>query len=184
MAVLEEPSDKDLSLDGHTAMSVIGTFTPTRDGGWAGTIRTLTIAVKARFVPDDNRESDRGPDFRVFAGRSELGATWRERAGGETPRVYLRVRLDDPAMAEPLSAALFERRTPMRGSLSGRGGGRHPGFVMFMGADVRPCEGPQAQQRMAGGTTRLPWTKKARLRCLPDRREGTASDRTTPSSGA
>jgi len=88
-------------------MSVIGTFTPTRDGGWAGTIRTLTIAVKARFVPNDNRENDRAPDFRAFAGRSELGAAWRERSGGETLRVYLRVRLDDPLLPGPLSAALF-----------------------------------------------------------------------------
>jgi len=89
-------------------MSVIGTFTSTREGGWAGTIRTLTIEVKARFVPNDNRESDRAPDFRVFAGRCELGAAWREQSGGEHPRAYLRVRLDDPALAEPLSAALFE----------------------------------------------------------------------------
>ena len=55
-------------------MAIIGTFTPTKDGGWTGTIRTLTIDVKARFVPNDNRDNDRAPDFRVFAGRSELGA--------------------------------------------------------------------------------------------------------------
>ena len=60
-------------------MSIIGTFTPTKDGGWAGTIRTLTIDVKARFVPNDNRDSERAPEFRIFAGRSELGAAWRER---------------------------------------------------------------------------------------------------------
>src|SRR3546814_7860367 len=43
-----------------------------RSGGWAGTIRTLTIDVKARFVPNDNRDNERAPDFRVFAGhRSE-----------------------------------------------------------------------------------------------------------------
>tara|TARA_B100000614_G_C14478799_1_gene465796 strand:+ start:131 stop:442 length:312 start_codon:yes stop_codon:yes gene_type:complete len=89
-------------------MSIIGTFTPTKDGGWAGTIRTLTIDVKARFVPNDNRDSDRAPEFRVFAGRSELGAAWRERTSGENPRDYLRVRLDDPSLAEPLSAAMFE----------------------------------------------------------------------------
>jgi len=89
-------------------MSVIGTFTPTKDGGWTGTIRTLTIEVKARFVPNDNRDSDRAPAFRVFAGRSELGAAWRERKGGDAPREYLRVRLDDPSLSEPITAAMFE----------------------------------------------------------------------------
>lgn len=89
-------------------MSVIGTFTPAKDGGWTGTIRTLTIDVKARFVPNDNRDSDRAPEFRVFAGRSELGAAWRERTSGENPRDYLSVRLDDPTLPEPISAAMFE----------------------------------------------------------------------------
>ena len=89
-------------------MAIIGTFTPTKDGGWAGTIRTLTIDVKARFVPNDNRDNDRAPDFRVFAGHSELGAAWRERTSGDNPRDYLSVRLDDPSLPEPASAAMFE----------------------------------------------------------------------------
>lgn len=95
-------------------MSVIGTFIPTKDGGWSGTIRTLTIDVKARFVPNDNRDSDRAPDFRIFAGRSELGVAWREQTSGENPREYLSVRLDDPNFPEPLSAAMFE--SPSGGS--------------------------------------------------------------------
>src|SRR3546814_12519956 len=89
-------------------MSVIGTFTPAKDGGWAGTIRTLTIEVKARFVPNDNRDGERAPEFRVFAGRSEVGAAWREHTSGENPREYLRVRLDDPRLPEPLSAPMFD----------------------------------------------------------------------------
>ncbi|MEJ1968429.1 MAG: DUF736 family protein [Rhizomicrobium sp.] len=36
-------------------MAIIGTFTPTKEGGWSGAIRTLTIDVKAKFVPNDNR---------------------------------------------------------------------------------------------------------------------------------
>jgi uncharacterized protein (DUF736 family) len=89
-------------------MSVIGTFTPIKDGGWEGTIRTLTIDVKAKLIPNDNKDSERAPAFRVFAGRSELGAAWRERSSGETPRDYLSVRLDDPSLPEPISAAMFE----------------------------------------------------------------------------
>ncbi len=89
-------------------MAIIGTFTPTKDGGWSGAIRTLTIDVKAKFVPNDNRENDRAPAFRIFAGRSELGAAWAQRTKDETPRDYLSVQIDDPSLPEPVSAALFE----------------------------------------------------------------------------
>jgi uncharacterized protein (DUF736 family) len=58
-------------------------------------------------VPNDNRDSELAPEFRVFTGRSELGAAWRERTSGEPPQDYFRVRLDDPSLAEPISAAMF-----------------------------------------------------------------------------
>ncbi len=89
-------------------MAIIGNFAPTKDGGWAGTIQTLTINVKARFVPNDNRDNEQAPAFRIFAGRSELGAAWRQRSNGEHPRDYLSVRLEDPALSEAILAALFE----------------------------------------------------------------------------
>lgn len=89
-------------------MSVIGTFTPTKDGGYEGTIRTLTIDLKARFVPNDNRSSDAAPVFRVFTGRSEIGAAWRSRVIGPEGRAYLSVSLDDPCLPTAIHAALFE----------------------------------------------------------------------------
>lgn len=85
-------------------MSVIAMFTATKDGGWSGTIRTLTIDAKLRFVPNDNQDSDRAPAFKIFVGRSEVGAAWRERSG---EKEYLSVRLDDPVLAAPIHAALF-----------------------------------------------------------------------------
>ncbi len=89
-------------------MSVIGAFSPHKDGGWVGTIRTLTINVKARFVPNDDRENEQAPLFRIFAGQSEIGAAWRQRTSGENSREYLSVRLDDPGLSEGISAAMFE----------------------------------------------------------------------------
>lgn len=89
-------------------MSVIGTFTPTKDGGFEGTIRTLTIDLRARFVPNDNRTSESAPAFRVFAGRSEIGAAWTLRTTGATPKEYLSVRLDDPCLPTSIQAALFQ----------------------------------------------------------------------------
>jgi len=89
-------------------MAVIGLFVPTKEGGWTGTIRTVTIDVKARFVPNDNRESDQAPAFRIFAGRAELGAAWRQKSNNENSRDYLSVKLDDPSLPEAISAAMFE----------------------------------------------------------------------------
>lgn len=88
-------------------MSSIGTFTPAKDGGWTGSIHTLTINTKLRFVPNDNRDSDNAPAFRVFVGQSRIGDAWEARSGGDNPKSYLRVRLDDPSLSEPISAALF-----------------------------------------------------------------------------
>ena len=89
-------------------MSVIGIFTATKEGGWVGSIRTLAIDVKARFVPNDNRDNENSPTFRIYVGRAEIGAAWRTRSGGDGPREYLSVRLDDPCLPEPFSAAMFE----------------------------------------------------------------------------
>ena len=89
-------------------MTVIGTFTPTKDGGYEGTIRTLTIDLKARFIPNDNRTNDSAPAFRVFAGRSEIGAAWRSQPTGGDGKPYLSVSLDDPCLSNAVHAALFE----------------------------------------------------------------------------
>lgn len=88
-------------------MAVIGTFIPTKEGGWTGTIRTLTIDAKVRLVPNDNRENERAPAFRIFAGDSEIGAAWQKHSSGEKDRDYLSVRLDDPTLPEGMSAVMF-----------------------------------------------------------------------------
>lgn len=88
-------------------MAVIGTFTPTKDGGWVGTIRTLTIDAKMRLVPNDDRTSKKAPAFRVFLGNSRIGDAWEAKTGGLSPKDYLRIKLDDPLLPEPINAALF-----------------------------------------------------------------------------
>ena len=88
-------------------MGVIGTFTPAKDGGWVGTIRTLTIDAKVRFVPNDDRNSKKAPAFRVFLGNSRIGDAWEAKTDGPSPKDYLRIKLDDPLLPEPINAALF-----------------------------------------------------------------------------
>jgi len=88
-------------------MPVIGTFTSTKEGGWIGSIRTLTIYAQLRFIPNDNRENENAPVFRVLVGRSRIGDAWVARSIGDSPKEYLHVRLYDPLLSEPLSVALF-----------------------------------------------------------------------------
>ncbi|MEM9230960.1 MAG: DUF736 domain-containing protein [Pseudomonadota bacterium] len=88
-------------------MATIGTFTPSKDG-YTGTIRTLTINVKTRIVANDKKSSQGAPDFRVYAGRAELGAAWKTKANGEDGREYLSVQLDDPSFPDAIRTALFE----------------------------------------------------------------------------
>lgn len=87
---------------------MIGTFTPAKDGGWIGTIRTLTIDAKVRLVPNDDRTSMNAPAFRVFVGNSRIGEAWEAKTGGLSPKDYLRIKLDDPILREPISAVMFE----------------------------------------------------------------------------
>lgn len=88
-------------------MATIGLFTKTKDG-YVGTIRTLTVSVKTRFVPTENRENENAPHYRLFAGKAELGAAWPAKSNGDDGREYLSVKLDDPSFPEPVYAALFD----------------------------------------------------------------------------
>lgn len=92
-------------------MAVIGTFTAAKDGGWVGTIRTLTLNTKVRLVPNDDRSSKKAPAFRVFVGNSRVGDAWEARTSGLSPKNYLRVRIDDPLLPAPINAALFSSET-------------------------------------------------------------------------
>lgn len=87
-------------------MAVIGTFSAVKDG-YAGTIRTLTVTAKVRLIANDRKEGQSGPDFRVMNGPMEIGAAWRRTKYG-TEESYLRVKLDDPALPQPIWGALFE----------------------------------------------------------------------------
>lgn len=87
-------------------MAVIGMFSAIKDG-YAGTIRTLTVSTKVRLVANDQKEAEGAPDFRIFAGAAEIGAAWRKTKQG-SEETYLRVKLDDPALPQPIWGALLE----------------------------------------------------------------------------
>ena len=87
-------------------MPVIGTFTAVKDG-YAGTIRTLTLNARVKIIANDRKEGDSAPDFRILAGINEIGVAWRRTKQG-TEQTYLRVKLDDPALPQPIWGALLE----------------------------------------------------------------------------
>jgi uncharacterized protein (DUF736 family) len=97
-------------------MAVIGCFSRAKDGGWQGSIRTLSTTLKARFVPNDDRRGDAAPDFRILSAGCDLGAAWvRRRADGAG--CYLSVQLDDPAALHPIKAVLFYSEDKMEAEL-------------------------------------------------------------------
>lgn len=86
-------------------MATIGTFNST-ETGFTGSIRTLALNVKARISRVET-PSDKGPQFRIYAGAVELGAAWQKRST-ESDRDYLSVKLDDPSFPAPIYATLTE----------------------------------------------------------------------------
>jgi uncharacterized protein (DUF736 family) len=88
-------------------MAQIGTFTRDDTGAFTGTIRTLTLNVKAVMKPV-MREHDKAPDYRVTAGGGvEFGAGWTK-AARETGAEYVSVKLDDPSFPAPIYATLVQ----------------------------------------------------------------------------
>lgn len=86
-------------------MANIGTFTADNDG-YTGTLRTLTLNVKAKLVANDKGENRKAPDFRLQAAGNDIGAAWKKTS--EAGREYLSVTLDDPAFPATVYARLIE----------------------------------------------------------------------------
>ena len=57
-------------------MANIGTFTAQNDN-FTGTVRTLTLNVKVKIVPND-KQGENAPDYRIVAGNYEIGAAWKK----------------------------------------------------------------------------------------------------------
>jgi uncharacterized protein (DUF736 family) len=87
-------------------MATIGSFNTSENGGYSGSVKTLTLNVKAKFVATE-KDNDKAPDYRIVAGSTEFGAAWKKTAK-ETSREYLSVKLDDPSFPAPIYASLVK----------------------------------------------------------------------------
>jgi len=58
-------------------MTQIGTFSRGEDGSYTGTVKTLSLNIKVRFIPAEPSQNEKAPDLRVLAGNNvEIGAAW------------------------------------------------------------------------------------------------------------
>jgi uncharacterized protein (DUF736 family) len=83
-------------------MAIIGTFTKT-DTGFEGQLSTLTLKTKLTITAIE-RINEKAPDFRIFAGATEIGAAWSSTTKDNKP--YLSVKLDDPSFPASIMARL------------------------------------------------------------------------------
>jgi uncharacterized protein (DUF736 family) len=89
----------------EATMATIGNFTAL-DNGYIGSIKTLTLNIKARIAASE-KDNDKAPDYRIFAGVTEFGAAWKKTAR-DSDREYLSVKLDDPSFPAPIYASLVK----------------------------------------------------------------------------
>lgn len=87
-------------------MATIGTFHKQASGEFTGSIRTLTFAVKAATLCPVEKDNDKAPDFRVYAGQTDIGAAWKKTS--RENHEYLSVKLDDPSFPAPIFASLVD----------------------------------------------------------------------------
>ena len=87
-------------------MATIGTFTKSDAGDYNGAIKTLTLNVKQATLRKAEKDNDKAPDFRIFAGQTEFGAAWKKTS--RENRDYLSVKLDDPSFPAPIYATLID----------------------------------------------------------------------------
>jgi uncharacterized protein (DUF736 family) len=86
----------------NSVLQVIGTFVQAGDI-ITGTVQTLTITAKVNIVPVA-KTSAHAPDYRVLCGAVEFGAGWAR--NDELGRETISIKLDDPALLNPIYATL------------------------------------------------------------------------------
>jgi hypothetical protein len=60
-------------------MATIGSFTKSGDD-FTGAVKTVALNVKTKIARAE-KENDKAPDYRIFAGQTEFGAAWKKTSG-------------------------------------------------------------------------------------------------------
>ena len=75
-------------------MPAIG-YVTTHENGYKGQLRTVSIRTDIEIIPNRSKTSDSQPDYRVFAGGSEVGGGWI-RTGERSGKDYVSLSLAAP----------------------------------------------------------------------------------------
>ncbi|TWG95897.1 uncharacterized protein (DUF736 family) [Mesorhizobium sp. J18] len=90
-------------------MPQIGEFTR-ENFGFSGRIQTMSLDRTVAILPAEPSDTENAPNHRVYLGGDgdgpEIGAAWTRT--GEKAGEYLSVLLDDPSLAHPIRANLFQ----------------------------------------------------------------------------
>lgn len=89
-------------------MSKIGQFTREKTG-FVGRVHTLSLYRELTLIPAESSDAENAPDYRIHLGSDdgpEVGAGWKRT--GEKAGEYVSLLIDDPTLAQPLRANLFQ----------------------------------------------------------------------------
>lgn len=74
----------------------LGYVTKTDKGGFEGTLATMSLKKRIRILPNEQKESDGQPDFRIYTeDRVEIGGAWY-RTGRTSGREYISLTFAAP----------------------------------------------------------------------------------------
>jgi uncharacterized protein (DUF736 family) len=89
-------------------MTQIGQFSRSKSG-YSGRIQTLLFGAELVLVPAERSDTENAPDYRIHLGNNngpEIGAGWKRT--GDKAGDYVSLQLDDPSLAQPIRANLFQ----------------------------------------------------------------------------
>ncbi len=76
---------------------LLGTVTKRDNGGFEGTLAMMTLSAKISIVPNEAKENERQPDYRIYARNGgEIGGGWN-RVGKNSGKPYVSLTLAHPA---------------------------------------------------------------------------------------
>ena len=76
-------------------MPAIGYVARNDNGGFSGSLKTLSIRASVEIVPNRSKSSDTQPDYRVLSDGVEIGAGWNK-TGETSGKDYVSLSLAAP----------------------------------------------------------------------------------------
>ncbi len=75
----------------------LGTVTKRDNGGFEGTLAMMTLNTRITIVPNETKENDSQPDYRIYAAKGgEIGGGWN-RVGKNSGKDYISLTFAHPA---------------------------------------------------------------------------------------